>query len=219
MATTMIDIIKELRQRNLSLLTADDLQRLFHLDNQQSLYKRIQRLETMGIIKTIIKGKYRFMLNTVNDFLLANFLYQPSYISLESALSFYSIITGFTRQITSITIKKTRSIETETKNFLYSQIAPSLYWGFEKKDDFLIADREKSLLDYVYLGIKGLRTINFDEFDLSLMNKKKLEYYAKKINNKRILEITKNLFHKSLSSRKAAGSSETRKEDDDVSME
>ena len=53
------------------------------------------------------------MFSSTNDFLLANFLYQPSYISLESALSFFGIVTGFAYQITSLTTKKTNTLKTE----------------------------------------------------------------------------------------------------------
>ena len=45
----------------------------------------------------------------------ANYLYQPSYISLDSALSFYGVITGFSYKITSVSTKKTRSLIIDEK--------------------------------------------------------------------------------------------------------
>lgn len=178
------DIIKILRNEQTSLFTLTDFGRLFNIANQQTLYKKIQRLEKEKIIQKLINGKYRFLFGTINDFTLANFLYQPSYLSLESALSFHGIITGFPYQKTSITIKKTRNFKVDGKDFQYSQISQKLFWGYEKKENFLMANKEKSLLDYIYFGLKGLRNLSFDEFDLTGINKQKLAIYAKRFNNK-----------------------------------
>jgi len=185
------DIIKQMEERNLSLFTLADFSRIFNIKNQNTLYKMIQRLENKGIIKRFIKGKYSFVFKKPNEFVIANFLYQPSYISLETALSFYGIITGFPYQITSITTKKTKSFLIDKKEFQYSQINRNLFWGYEKKENFLIAEKEKSLIDYLYLTFKGLRSSDLDEFDLSLINKKRLENYFKIITNKKFLKFLK----------------------------
>lgn len=178
------EIIKRLQRQNFSLFTLSDFARLFAINNKNTLYKKIQRLEKEGIVKRLIKGKYLFLLQKANEFMIANFLYQPSYISLESALSLYGIITGFPYKITSITTKKSKTFVIDEKEYQYSQINKSLFWGYEKKEDFLIAEKEKALIDYLYLVFKGLRTLDVDEFELSSINKKKLKEYFKKIANK-----------------------------------
>ena len=185
------DIIRLLQTKHLSLLTLSDFSKLFNINNRQTLYKKIARLEKAQIVQKLIKGKYRFLFQPVNDYVIANFLYQPSYVSLESALSFYGIITGFPYQITSVSVKPTKSIEISEKEFRYSQIESGLFWGYEKKEDFLLAEKEKALLDYLYFGIKGLRNLSFDEMDLSEINKAKLAGYARKINNKQITKVIK----------------------------
>lgn len=193
------DIIKLLQTKQLSLVTLNDFAKLFNIANRQTLYKKIARLEKARIVQKLIKGKYQFLFNPTNDYVIANFLYQPSYVSLESALSFYGIITGFPYQITSITVKPPKSIEInrkdslEIKEFRYSQIESSLFWGYEKQEDFLIAEKEKALLDYIYFGIKGLRNISLDEMDLSEINKSKLASYTKKINNKQVTKVVKSI--------------------------
>lgn len=188
-----IDIINLLQSRQTSLYTLEDFSKLFAIKNSQSLYKKIARLEEKNIIQTLTKGKYKFLFRPANDFLTANFLYQPSYISLESALSFYGIITGFPYQITSITIKKPKSISVNDQEYKYSQFTSRLFWGYEKKEDFLIAEPEKCLLDYIYMGTKGLRSLSFDEMDLTIVNPKKLVSYAKQFDNKQIITIVQNL--------------------------
>lgn len=187
------DIIKVIQNMEISLFTLSDFAKIFELNNQQTLYKKIARLEQKQIIKKLIKGKYQFLLAKMNDFYLANFLYSPSYISLESALSFYSLITGFSYQITSLTPRPTKTIEINDKEYKYTHISPNLFWGYEKRENFLLAEPEKSLLDYIYLATKGLRNPIFDEMDLSKLNHDKLELYAQKFHNQSMNKILKNL--------------------------
>jgi len=186
------DIIKIMREREMSTFSLDDFGRLLNINNQNSLYKKIQRLEKKEIIKKLIKGKYLFVFNKTDDFKIGNYIYQPSYISLESALSFYGIITGFSYKITSITVKKSRSYIIDEKDYLYSHINQDLFWGYEKKEDFLIAEKEKALVDLIYFYSKGLRGFDREDLDISEINKKKLILYAKKFNNKKTLSIIKN---------------------------
>lgn len=188
------DIIKILQSNEISLFTLSDFAKIFDLDNQQTLYKKIARLEQKQIITKLIKGKYRFLLNQPSNFAIANFLYSPSYISLESALSFHSIITGFPYQLTSVTPKPTRTIELNDQEYKYTHLSPTLYWGYDKKENFLLADPEKALLDYIYLATKGLRNPIFDEMDLSRLNRKQLELYTQKFHNQSMNKITLRLY-------------------------
>lgn len=186
---TATSIIKILKERNLSLFTLNDFSRIFGIKNTNTLYKKVERLKTKGIITQLVKGKYSFVLFPPSDYAVANFLYQPSYISCETALSFYGIITGFPYQITSVTPKRARNFVSENKEFDYSQISSRLFWGYEKKEDFLVAEKEKALLDYLYLGTKGLKSLELDEIETGEIDKKKFLLYAKKFKNKKILKI------------------------------
>src|SRR3989338_10301229 len=105
METSTPEIIKILREKNISLFSLADFGRLFKISNQQTLYKKIKRLEKNGFAEKLVKGKYLFSFGEASDYKIANYLYSPSYISLESALSFYGIITGFTYMVTSIAVK------------------------------------------------------------------------------------------------------------------
>ena len=187
----LTDIIKILKEKKIGYFTLNDFGRLFAVTNQNTLYKKIDRLEKKGIIKKLIKSKYFFLFADGNDFTTANFLYQPSYISLESALSFYGVITGFSYRITSLSPKKTRNITIGQKEYTYSHIGQNLFWGYEKKDDFIIAEPEKAFLDYLYFYSKGLRTLHLDEFELSDLNLKKLLAYEKKFRNDILTKIVK----------------------------
>lgn len=191
---TLSEIIRILKEKEITLFTLADFSRLFNLENNNTLYKKIQRLEKKKIIERLTRGKYLFLFGKADDFLIANFLYQPSYISLESALSFYGIITAFPYQITSIATKKTKNITTHDKEFSYSRIKKELFWGYEKRDDFLIAEKEKALLDYLYFSLKGKRVLDWKEVEKSELDKKKLLLYARRFKDQKLLAKVKERF-------------------------
>jgi len=184
-------IIKRLSTKKIPLFSLNELEGILQIDNRQTLYKRIARLARNDILQKLIKGKYYFTLNDVNDFTLSNFLYQPSYISMQSALSFHNIITGFSYQITSITIKKSKNIVINQKDFSYSKIDTNLFWGWEKRQDFLIARPEKALLDYVYFATKGLVNLDWDEIDMTNLDRKLLLEWGRKYDKIVLREVKK----------------------------
>jgi predicted transcriptional regulator of viral defense system len=184
-------IIGKLRQKEIALFTASDFKKIFRIKKENTAYKILERLTKKGIIKRLTKRKYLFTFLESDDFQIANFLYSPSYISLESALSFYGIITQFPYQITSVTPKKTKIIKTLNKEFSYSHIKPELFFGYEKKDKFLIALPEKALFDYLYLCSKGLRSFEKDDFDLKIIDKENFLSILKKTKQEKLIKLLK----------------------------
>ena len=88
---------------------------------------------------------------------IANHIYSPSYISLQSALSFYGMIPEEVVQITSITTLKTAKFENSFGTFHYQNVKTALYFGYERKilsngRSLLFALPEKALLDLLYLN-------------------------------------------------------------------
>jgi hypothetical protein len=102
-------------------------------------------------------------------------------------------MTGFSYQITSISIRKPKIIEIDEKDFVYSKITPKLFWGWEKKEDFLIATAEKALLDYVYFASKGLANLDWEEIDLKKIDKRLLLKWAEKYNSVVLRNIKKQI--------------------------
>lgn len=94
----------------------------------------------------------------MNDFemLVANKIYQPSYISLHSALAFYGMIPEMVVQKTSVTTLKTARFTNDFGEFSYNTIKSGLFFGYEPKPlkdnhSVLFATPEKALLDLLYL--------------------------------------------------------------------
>ncbi len=113
-----------------------------------------------GWIKSIAGGYYIFSDEIVNSSLLnilANKIIQPSYVSMESALSYYQVIPERVYGVTSVTSKKTVKFDSDWGSFTYRKIKPNLMFGYEiisvvPDGHFLMAKLEKVVLDYLYLN-------------------------------------------------------------------
>jgi hypothetical protein len=86
--------------------------------------------------------------------LLANLVYGPSFVSLDSALSFHGLIPERVEATTSVTTKRPKTFDTPVGSFIYRR-APKRYFplGMDRveEDDvaFLIAVPERALADKV----------------------------------------------------------------------
>lgn len=188
-----VEITKRLVNSNLKLLTLADLKKLLSIKVDNTAYKTAERLSKKGILKRLRKGIYAFTLSPPSDFEKANSLYTPSYLSLESALSFYGIIPQFVYTITSVTPRKTNHLIVQGKEFAYVHINPACYFGYSRKENLLIATAEKALIDELYFISKGLRKLSLEELDLSEIDKKTFHYLAAKITFKPFQKLRRRL--------------------------
>lgn len=99
-------------------------------------------------------------------FLIANHLRGPSYVSLESALSYWNMIPERVYEISSVTTKTSKQYKTPVGRFSYQQLKTPYYsYGiknieYSPKQTILIASREKALCDKIVLTPKiNLRSI------------------------------------------------------------
>ena len=88
---------------------------------------------------------------------VANQIYKPSYISLQSALSIYGMIPEEVVQLTSVSTLKTVHFTNPFGTFHYQNVKESLYFGYEISAlhdgrGVLLATPEKALLDLLYLN-------------------------------------------------------------------
>lgn len=87
---------------------------------------------------------------------VASRIYKPSYISMQTALSFYGMIPEVVTDITSVSTLKTAEFTNEFGAYSYRTVKPELFFGFElrKMQDgrtIPFATPEKALLDFLYL--------------------------------------------------------------------
>jgi len=88
-------------------------------------------------------------------FMLANMIYEPSYISRESALAYYFVIPETVLGVTSVSSRKTKRFDSKWGRFSYRSIKPALMFGYrviehDRMVKYKIASLEKTVLDYLY---------------------------------------------------------------------
>lgn len=199
MASLWYDVfMKELYNSPLSLFTVSTLRQLLGVKKNDTIFKIIRKLCRDKILLKLERGKYALADKPLDDFELASFLYRPSYISLETALNLGGVLSQFPYEVTSVTPKKSREKRVDGKTFLYLHIKPSLFWGYQKKGNFLIAEPEKALLDSAYFASKGLRGLDLEELNWALLDKAKILHYGKKFPQTRQFKTYFNLIKRRL---------------------
>lgn len=164
--------------------------------------RRLVEWQRKGYITKLRNGYYCFTDQTINEqflFYTANQLCRPSYVSLETALSYYGFIPEGVFQITSCTTLKTQSFKTPYGSFAYRHIKASIYFGYqliewsqsvastEKSYRFTMASPEKTLIDYLYLNaeVKDTKDIEALRWNrpriLETIDMRKLELFARYI--------------------------------------
>lgn len=169
--------------------------------------RRFYEWQKKGYIKKLSKLFYIFADKNLNEndlCFIANKLLEPSYLSLEYALRYYNLIPEMVYMLTSVTTRKTKMMETLAGNFRYQSVKENLFFGYKIVEmngvSFKIAEPEKALLDFLYLksdirnenDLAELR-INEDIFQ-EIVNREKIEKYAKIFNSKVLLQKTIKIF-------------------------
>lgn len=159
-----------------------------------------------GYITKITRGVYILSEALHNPteqlmYIVAQKIYYPSYISLESALSHYNLIPEGVFTFTNITSRKTHTFNTPIGRFLYKHVKPDLMFGYipfeGKKFAGYIAYPEKAILDYLYLhtdyknaeDMHSLR-INTDEL-FANFDENRYWQFAENFQNKQLIKRAK----------------------------
>jgi predicted transcriptional regulator of viral defense system len=120
------------------------------------------------------RGLYAFSDSQVDKVEIARALYSPCYISLEYALNTYGLIPDIPFLMTLVTPKTTRRFETPYGRFVYRKIKRKAFFGFNPET--LMADKEKALVDYLYLNSKQLVPEPVFWKELRLQNLEELDF-------------------------------------------
>ncbi len=173
-------VTKSLYDSPFSLFTTKSLRDLWgSVIAPSSLFSLISRLEEHKVLHRLERNKYSLAGRVVHDFLVANFLYEPSCVSLQTALNFQGVLPQFPYEITSVTPKKSITKSIDGKVFRYVHIKNTLFWGYDLHEGILMAQPEKALLDLIYLKTKGLATVHMDDYTIEGINKSRYYAYAK----------------------------------------
>lgn len=167
---------------------------------------KISAWKKSGRIRQIIRGFYLYGQTEVNLALLckmSNKIYAPSYVSLESAFSYYGLIPEQSFRITAVSMDKTIGFDTDFANFSYRKMKSSLFWWYRtvtvNQTKFQMAEIEKAIVDYLYLNTRIRSAADFEwlrlnrEVFLEKANGEKLSKYAEMTGKGTVIQAAKQI--------------------------
>lgn len=150
----LLDIVEDQPVFSSALLKAGDVDRV-------DIASQLSRWVKSGKLLSLRRGVYalapRYSRRAAHPFEVANLLQRPSYVSLESALSFHGLIPEAVFATTSVTTARPGEFETPLGHFDYRHVSKRMWWGYRLEPlgdgaaSALIARPEKALLDLAYL--------------------------------------------------------------------
>ncbi len=177
---------------NLPILSLIEIEKAFpKLDK-----RRLNEWSKKGYLENVKRGFYRFTDLPKQEgvlFFSANKIYSPSYISLESALSFHKIIPEAVFSVTSVSTLNTTNLKTSLGSFNYNHVKENLFFGYVLNEinglTVSMASLEKAILDYLYLhseikSVSDVQGLRWNIEGLRKMNIQKMDDYLLLFNNK-----------------------------------
>jgi predicted transcriptional regulator of viral defense system len=188
-------LLSTLRRNKVSIFSLRDIANMFPDANLGTLKNNLTNWLKKGYIERLKRDLYTciepVLESEIPDFFIANKLYGPSYISLETALSHYNMIPEIAVQVTSVTTKPSRVFSNRHGVFIYRSCRKIAFTGYRivsyEGYRVLIADEEKALVDFLYFKLRHGLSIDFDEerFDADILKAlvwKKARGYAELFN-------------------------------------
>ena len=190
----LLNIEKKLRAMQKTIFTPQDLILVFGASKRAVNGFLSYNTKKNKIIK-LKKSLYALKDEYISPYLIANNSYLPSYISFETALSFYHLIPEAVYSVISATTKTSRDWTINESNYLYRTIKKEAYTGYVLKviedNQIQIATPEKALADYLYFIYLGkIKTWN-DRLDMRSIDKKILKEYLLLFTNKKFINFSK----------------------------
>jgi predicted transcriptional regulator of viral defense system len=159
-----------------SFIRDDDLTQLLQTtDNAR--YALVKRSFKSGELMRLKKGLYliagKVKQILPDEFELALLMYQPSMISLESALSYHGLIPEAVYTTTSVSPKRAQEFKTPIGIFSYKRVpAKGFYIGVHRistpTGTILIASPWRALADFVYTRRKSWQNLADLEMDMRI---------------------------------------------------
>ncbi len=192
-----IETEEKLKLLGLEVFTPREFRDIFHIPQAIGSVFISRNLGKGGIFLKLRNGLYMIKDARPSQFFIANKLYEPSYVSLSSALSYYGIIPETVYACTSITAKIPREFTTPKGDFIYRRIKKIAFTGYGLRfidgENVLIAEPEKALADYLYFVDLKRVSLN-DRLDLKKIKKAELISYVKLFKRPGMLKLINDIY-------------------------
>jgi len=173
MTTRDVALVQQLLNLRKPYFTLGDLEKILG-QQRPSLYVTLNRLVNYGVLTRLRRGVYQVALQTPALPRIANALVYPSYLSFESALARFGILSQVPFALTFATSKRSQQLTLGATAVEFHQLKSNLFFGYTLVDGLYIAEPEKALLDQCYLATRGLASLSWEELDLSRLDRGRL---------------------------------------------
>ena len=173
-----------------------ELDALFDISNQQSLWIAARRFEAAGLLKRYCRGIY-----VARDFdpqVLSAKVRTDSYISFGSALAYHRLIGTESPFLVSCVVPSRASEFAGEVNLSYARISKELYFGMVPLENGAkMADAEKAVLDtlYFYQHKKVFYFNVFQDIDFAALSKERVDMYLERYVNPRFRAFARNTIY------------------------
>lgn len=176
---TTTEFINSLSTLHKAYFTLADLEKVLGL-SRKSLYVTVNRLVKEGTLIHLRRNTYQVFTELLDVEKMANELYYPSYVSFETALSKHGILSQIPYTVTLATVRPSKKMLIRNVEVEYRHIKEDLFFGYSMVDTKYLADREKALLDMLYLVSRGRTAIHLEELDLKDVDRNRFDEYVKR---------------------------------------
>ncbi len=157
--------LKKLKEINKLYYTTSDLLAISDYE-VNSLYVILNRLVKNSELIRLATGIYILPERYGEIERIANSIYFPSYLSFDTALAKYGVLSQLPYTLMFSTPLKTKSIQLGEYRIEYRSIRRTLFWGYTiNKEGLYIATPEKALFDMYYLSSYGKIDFDFQSID------------------------------------------------------
>lgn len=194
------DLIERFRGRRLFYF--EDVIEAFGGDEgRRSIISRMNCLQRQGVVERLRRGVYTLApelrlpeLRRVSALGCADELYGPAYVSSWWAAGWYGLIAGMPAQVTAVCSRKSAAFTTSFGHISYRQMQPGLLFGYHTVEIggqlVKLADKEKALLDLLYLEVHALKLRKFVNLRVNPFEYERLDYNLLSLYNRHFTHIT-----------------------------
>ena len=172
-----VRLVQFLSRLDKPYLTVADLEKILGLE-RASLYVTLSRLVRYGVLERPRRGVYQLALRPGDVSRMANLLYAPSYLSFESALARYGILSQIPYTLSFATTRRSKRMTLGAAVVEFHQLRHDLFFGYTLEQGVYVAEAEKALLDELYLIRRGKTSLPLDDLRLTDLSSEKLLTYA-----------------------------------------
>jgi predicted transcriptional regulator of viral defense system len=174
-----LGVLATLRESGKSYFNVADLTKATGLA-KPSLYVFLARWTKAGLLRRLGTGLYGLPDVAPDLERLGNEYCFPSYLSFESALARFGILSQSPYALSFATPRRSRRLKLSGTEIEYRQIRAELFFGYEPQNGVYAAMPEKALCDQMYMKSLGRAELDVSSLNLSPVRKSVLTEFLKR---------------------------------------